>query len=413
MDTAQLSPLAALSHPITFLVVEVAVILGILSATPLCSFRARLMALVPLVACLYGIITTAPHTLRMSWGGLVCGTAAFCTLHYLDVALLRWAFGLEAGKPRGSSTPPNIISQFPIDRFRHAFSTLSSFRKVNTPAEVKNVPLWKNGHPPSYSEFLRSTATSIVLHALVLDLSSLAPPPEPGPTPFAPEKLPLFRNMLNNTITTNDILARFVGTFAHWLLTYCFLRCCYDSCAFVLVASNLTSRSSWRPMFGPVADMFTLRGFWGSTWHQLVRDPCGQPASFMAHSVLGLQRTNGNLAARYSKLFFSFMLSGLVHAAADLAAGIPFKESGSLKFFLTQVVGIMVEDTVRILWGDGRVTDIPRLNPSWRIVVGYIWVGLWLFWTTPTWSYPPARHYTGDSFLPFSFFKSQSAVLHL
>jgi hypothetical protein len=405
MDTTQPSPLSALSHPITFLIVEISVILGILSATPFCSLRNRLMALVPLITCLYGIITTAPQALRMSWGGLVCGTAGFSILHYLDVALIRWPFRFDAGKPGELSTTPDMTCQSLVDRFRHALSTLSNFRKINTSVEVKNVPPFQGGHPPTYSSFLWSTAISVVLHALILDLGSLAPPPEPGPTPFSAEKQPLLRSMLKNIITVDDILARCVGTFAHWLLTYCFLRCCYDCCAFILVASHLTSPMAWRPMFGPVADMFTLRGFWGSTWHQLIRDPSSQPAAFVTYSVLGLNRNNGDLAARYSKLLFSFMLSGLVHAAADLAAGIPFTESGSLKFFLTQVIGIMAEDTVRKLWGDRKVANLPRpKRRSWHTVVGYFWVGLWLFWTTPTWSYPPARHYTGESFLPFSIF---------
>ncbi|KAH7417743.1 membrane bound O-acyl transferase family-domain-containing protein [Cadophora sp. MPI-SDFR-AT-0126] len=403
MDTPQPPPPSVFSHPIIFLVVEVVIIISMLSATSFPSLRMRLMALVPLVGCLYGVITTAPQNLRMSWGGLVCGTGGFCLLHYLDVALLRGSFKFEAGKLQKTSITPDMNNQSLFDCVRFGLSTLSSFRKINTPLEVKNVPPFRSGgHPPTYYEFLRFSTTSIVLHALILDLASLAPSPEPVVAPFAAEKVPLIKNMLNRTITADDFVTRCVGTFAHWLLTYCFLRCCYDTCAFILVASKFTSPVSWRPMFGPVSHMFTLRGFWGSTWHQLVRDPCGQPAAFITHSALGLPLNNRNVATRYSKLILSFMLSGLVHAAADLAAGIPFEESGSLQFFLTQAVGIMVEDTVRTLWGDGKVTDIPQPKRLWYIVVGYVWVGFWLFWTTPIWSYPSARYYNGSSFLPFS-----------
>lgn len=51
------------------------------------------------------------------------------------------------------------------------------------------------------------------------------------------------------------------------------------------------------------------------------------------------------------------MFSGLVHMAADLAAGIPFIESGSLKFLMIQAIGIIGEDAVRSAWGGVGVTD--------------------------------------------------------
>ncbi|KAH8880116.1 hypothetical protein GQ53DRAFT_584315, partial [Thozetella sp. PMI_491] len=316
--------------------------------------------------------------LRMPWAGLVCGTSGFSFLHYTDVALIR-----------GPDFAPIPLygSRREVARLRLGLSALTDFRKTGTRFQVKNVPPFPRNQAPSSRQFLQRTAYAVILHGLVLDLSSLTDPPSSGPAPFALSKIALFGGVLDGTLTAEDLVCRMVGTTAHWVLTYCYLRLCYDISAFVLVALGASQVSSWRPMFGPVSHMNTLRGFWGSTWHQLVRDPCGQPARFIATAMLSDSARRRGSMFKYCRLFLTFALSGLIHMAADVAAGVPCKESGTVEFFLLQVIGIMVEDIVTQLWGLPRAAG-PKILTSRYPLLGYAWVGFWLFWTTPMWFYP-------------------------
>jgi hypothetical protein len=70
--------------------------------------------------------------------------------------------------------------------------------------------------------------------------------------------------------------------------------------------------------------------------------------------------------------------------------GIPRAEAGSLRFFLLQPLGIMLEDGVQMLTGNILSTShLGRVRT--RQIIGYAWVMVFLVWTTPTWFYPQQR----------------------
>jgi hypothetical protein len=105
-----------------------------------------------------------------------------------------------------------------------------------------------------------------------------------------------------------------------------------------------------------------------------------------------LDQPSAGLVTRYIKIFIVFLISGLIHLAPDLAVGIPFKETNAVSFFTMQALGIAMEDFVQhINRRLGLVT-----NPLLKRLVGYAWVGAWLFWQAPKWSYPTARYMDTD-----------------
>jgi hypothetical protein len=83
----------------------------------------------------------------------------------------------------------------------------------------------------------------------------------------------------------------------------------------------------------------------------------------------------------------AFFLSGLVHYFIAIATGIPPGQTGALKFFVMQGLGIMFEDAVQALYRRHR-SGKPEF---WTRIAGYIWVSLFLIWTTPCWIYPVVR----------------------
>ena len=68
--------------------------------------------------------------------------------------------------------------------------------------------------------------------------------------------------------------------------------------------------------------------------------------------------------------------------------GIPRAEAGSLMFFLLQPLGIMLEDGMQAF-----TRHVPNSSFLGRVqrMVGYVWVVVFLAWSTPTWFYPQQR----------------------
>jgi hypothetical protein len=129
-------------------------------------------------------------------------------------------------------------------------------------------------------------------------------------------------------------------------------------------------------------------------WHQNIQLSLKGPAEFVTHSVLRIPP--GTLAARYTKIFFAFSVSGLLHVASDSGGAVPIAQSGALWFFCTQALGIIIEDGVqevyRILFG----THESRAFTA----IGYLWVVVFISWSTPMWVYPLARTIEREDMLP-------------
>ena len=81
-------------------------------------------------------------------------------------------------------------------------------------------------------------------------------------------------------------------------------------------------------------------------------------------------------------------MSGSLHVASDFGGAVPFTQSGALRFFCTQALGIMLEDAIQGIYR-GMFGNRNRLL---REAVGYLWVFTWLCWSSPAWVYPIARN---------------------
>jgi hypothetical protein len=106
----------------------------------------------------------------------------------------------------------------------------------------------------------------------------------------------------------------------------------------------------------------------------------------------------------YLCLATNFLLSGMMHLLVDISEGISPLKSGAIMFFCTQIPGILIEGFVaKIYWQlfvpSEREANIPEM------VAGYLWVVLFLAWSTPIYLYPMLyRSNLGmeDSWVPFS-----------
>jgi hypothetical protein len=86
---------------------------------------------------------------------------------------------------------------------------------------------------------------------------------------------------------------------------------------------------------------------------------------------------------RYVNVFIVFFLSGLIHVVIDSLRDVSLKELGTMAFFLSFVVGYMIEDGVIALWKRTRGSRNDSLPAWWQRVLGFCWVITWLGVTSP------------------------------
>jgi hypothetical protein len=124
------------------------------------------------------------------------------------------------------------------------------------------------------------------------------------------------------------------------------------------------------------------------TWHQLLRRVscpwfCSRSTlnkyiflqffsshgKFLAQRVFKF-RSGGNVSA-YIQLYTAFLISGLIHAAPSNA--------GALRFFVSQAVGITLEDIIIAL-----AARIGLRHQLFRRL-GYVWVSCWFVYSLSPW----------------------------
>ena len=114
--------------------------------------------------------------------------------------------------------------------------------------------------------------------------------------------------------------------------------------------------ASWPPNFGSFKDAYTIRQFWGYTWHQQMRRTTSAPGVYLLSLLpLSFQQSRAlfpRLVKRYFLIYSAFLISGLIHAAGSYnvtrALGLPRTDGGEIGYFLLQGFAIMIEDLV--LW---------------------------------------------------------------
>nr|A0A6S6QLX9.1 RecName: Full=Acetyltransferase ple2; AltName: Full=Pleuromutilin biosynthesis cluster protein 2; Flags: Precursor [Rhodocybe pseudopiperita]BCI98770.1 putative acetyltransferase [Rhodocybe pseudopiperita] len=144
------------------------------------------------------------------------------------------------------------------------------------------------------------------------------------------------------------------------------------------VLSGYSEPQDWVPVFGRWRDAYTVRRFWGRSWHQLVRRCLSSPGKYLSTKVLGLKP--GSNPALYVQLYAAFFLSGVLHAIGDFKVHEDWYKAGTMEFFCVQAVIIQMEDGV--LWV-GRKLGIKE-TWYWR-ALGHLWTVAWFVYSCPNW----------------------------
>ena len=332
-------------------------------------------------------------------------------------------------KPSSSITP--------WTRLRFGTWLAFSTRYIGTPPHAPKTPPNSTQNPtyiPTRTSFVARKLLIFTVSYLTIDILTQSNHPARNSILYADIKIPLFTRLFSNThdpssiITAKELLIRVITTLAFWTSSYFILQLIYGTPQLLAVALGLSSPEQERPILGSLADTYTLRGFWGSFWHQMLRCRLTAVANWVTYDILRLPRrlgggwapvSYGRLVARYTHLMCVFGLSGLLHHCIDMALGLEWWESGATQAFVLMGVGIMGEDVVQWIWfdvlgarGGAEITPptnsklaIQKARTCWTRIIGYVWVATWLSVATPWYIYPSMSRNTGgarDRILPFS-----------
>ena len=112
-------------------------------------------------------------------------------------------------------------------------------------------------------------------------------------------------------------------------------------------------------------------------WHQMLRQPLTSTSNFLARDVLGLPRPS--FVERYTNVFIVFFFSGVLHVVLDRLRNVSLWEPGTMSFFLSFVVGYIIEDGVQALWKRTFGSQNNVSSPAWwQRALGFCWVITWL-----------------------------------
>ncbi|KAF8149479.1 membrane bound O-acyl transferase family-domain-containing protein [Crassisporium funariophilum] len=180
------------------------------------------------------------------------------------------------------------------------------------------------------------------------------------------------------TITGYQWLWRFAA-FGYLINILIIMEIEYMLASIVSVILGITSPRDWPATYGSLLDAYTVRRFWGKSWHQLFRRMFTLHAEYLARK---LHLPKKSKFTTYFKLVVVFFMSGVLHFGGDYAVTQDWTQSGAIKCFVLQAAIIMFEDGFLAL---ARRAGLTR--PMWLTkIIGYLWVISCLAYTLPYWS---------------------------
>ncbi|KAH7316969.1 membrane bound O-acyl transferase family-domain-containing protein [Stachybotrys elegans] len=275
-------------------------------------------------------------------------------------------------------SPQGTKERGPLRDGASAVGLLWNMRRVGTRWQAKNIPSAAAQQRQTRAGFVfRRVAMTLVAY-LFIEVVVSQPPPDPNLV--HPDKATLFSL---RSLTLEDVIFRVALTISYWVITGVINLFMTNTVVVVAVILGLLDPAHCPPLYGSFLEAFTVRRFWGVSWHQMFR------TFLMGHADLVVDNTlpflpRHSLISRYARLVIAFFISGAIHYRADQLQGVSHKDNGAVAFFLLQALVIMVEDAVEPM--------VTRVLPApLRRVLGYVWVLSFLVWASPIWIYSTSR----------------------
>ncbi|KAF9459745.1 membrane bound O-acyl transferase family-domain-containing protein [Collybia nuda] len=164
---------------------------------------------------------------------------------------------------------------------------------------------------------------------------------------------------------------RVLGVILSGLRATSYLSFLHALLSIICVATSISEPKGWPHLFGKWGDAYTVRKFWGRTWHQDLRRIFSSHGKYLARC---LQLPSGSNSSSYVQLYTAFLISGIIHTNPS--------DARPLYFFIYQALAITFEDAIIAL-----VAKMGFSSPTKaQKILGYIWVLCWFTYSIPEWT---------------------------
>ncbi|WQF87933.1 Putative cytochrome P450, Wax synthase domain, cytochrome P450 superfamily [Colletotrichum destructivum] len=360
-----------------------AAFLSIIILIPTQKDTARLMGVLILALLTYGLqIAVCGWCANPHWRSAAVPLFWIQFMSASELILVRKWAGTERSDAATKETAENA-SSLP-SQVRRSLSLLWSLRRIGTEWQVKHTPgngaLQSGGTHDRLSFISKRLITTL---AAYLVLSTMSQAPSPDPSLISSRKQALLQGVVD--LSPDDVTFRIIGTISFWICTALINLVMYNSACLAFAFLGLSDPDDCPPLYGSLISSYSIRRFWGVTWHQCLRSGLAGHADMIANLAFPFRQ---RMVSRYLRLFIAFLLSGMIHHSSDIAMGIAPQEAGSLRFFLLQPVGIILEDSIQGVACRWPALQLPH---TFKVSLGYLWTLAFLAWSTPTWFYPQQR----------------------
>ncbi|PYH81624.1 putative toxin biosynthesis protein [Aspergillus uvarum CBS 121591] len=295
-------------------------------------------------------------------------------------------------KQQPEQTQKESASSARLARLRWALNIAFNYRRIDTPWEIRGLPRFDDavpGYVPSRARFLGRAGVKVAIAVVVIQGCTMETDDKNLGKAVAllPEAREALCPWANGAMAAGweefgrRMLVRALFCLSFGIVGRATIIASYNVFAIVAVGLGLDEPVKWPPVAGSLWEGWSIRRFWGITWHQTFRQLLTANADFL----LALMRISpkGRLGWTLRALL-AFTVSGVIHLFMDVGFGVPMAKSGALWFFCLQIVGVVIESIVRDLFQPLRA----RMNPGVKRVIGYVWVALFMLWTVPIWINP-------------------------
>ncbi|WYZ34165.1 hypothetical protein EsH8_I_000441 [Colletotrichum jinshuiense] len=219
-------------------------------------------------------------------------------------------------------------------RVHKSLTLLWSLRRIGTEWQAKQAPgigaLQSGGTHGRLSFISKRLITTL---AAYLVLSTMSQAPSPDPSLIGSRKQALLQGLVN--LSLDDVAFRIIGTISFWICTALINLVMYNGACLAFAFLGLSGPDDCPPLYGSLTSSYSIRRFWGVTWHQCLRSGLTGHADIIANFILPFRQ---RMVSRYLRLFIAFLISGMIHHSSDIAMGIAPQDAGSFEIIKPSAV---------------------------------------------------------------------------
>ncbi|KAI0376501.1 hypothetical protein F5Y04DRAFT_285808 [Hypomontagnella monticulosa] len=202
---------------------------------------------------------------------------------------------------------------------------------------------------------------------------------------FGPAKQTLYP-----PLNYHDLYIRAIMSVQWIWKNYAFLRLTHELFSILFVSLlGWDLPSEWPPIFGNIAEAYSLRRFWGVFWHRLhVAAYEAYMPSFLRGTGSEQRQESGRRRnmRNSARALWIFLFSAGCHTLLDFVVIGMYTGRQEFGFFLLNYVGCLVETVATSIVGKRYPQTV--VFKAYLRIIGYAWVFAFFFCTVPAWKYP-------------------------